>query len=62
MAPAGSSRIVEHRDSLRALGPWSPVDLKHRSRCLSGFGANPRPPPRTWAARDRAKHAHARTD
>eukprot|EP00966_Prymnesium_polylepis_P171039 3953609-Prymnesium_polylepis.1 len=60
MAPAGSSRIVEHRD--RSQGAQSPVDLKHRSRCLRVFGASPHPPPRSWAARDSAKHAHARKD
>eukprot|EP00966_Prymnesium_polylepis_P327305 7383178-Prymnesium_polylepis.1 len=46
MAPAGSSRIGEHRDSLGA--HERPVDLKRRSRrdkVAVGFGATPRPPP-----------------
>ena len=59
MAPAGSARIGEHRDSLRAHGVPSTYCA---ARDAIGFGATPRPPPRSWAARDRAKPAHARTD
>eukprot|EP00966_Prymnesium_polylepis_P004888 112200-Prymnesium_polylepis.1 len=35
MAPAGSARIVEHRE--KAQGARSPVDLRRRSRRTQGY-------------------------
>eukprot|EP00966_Prymnesium_polylepis_P282175 6520311-Prymnesium_polylepis.1 len=40
MAPAGSPRIVEHRE--QAQGARSPVDLRRRSRHTQGFRSRSR--------------------